>query len=116
MVSISLGRPLGVDDLDIDVAYPANVDDAGLLRIEKEDIDVTHPETLEEPQGSVMSGFVALTKLCKIAGKVAHLLYRPHNGKSVADASWATSQQNNINRLDKHLRDWLASEVVSGAT
>jgi hypothetical protein len=43
-------------------------------------------------------------------------LYRPHNGKSVADASWATSQQNNINRLDKHLRDWLASEVVSGAT
>jgi hypothetical protein len=113
MVSISLGRPLGVDDLDIDVAYPAVVDDAGLVRIEKENLDVSHPENFEEPPGSVMSGFVALTKLCKIAGRVAHVLYRPSNGRSVADPSWAVSQQNTINKLDKLLRDWLANEVVS---
>lgn len=109
MVSIALGRPLGVDDLDIDVGYPAEVDDDVLQRMKKESRDHT-PET--EAHGSTMSGFVALTKLCKIAGRVAHLLYRPSN-KSIVDPHWAHSQQTTINKLDKSLRDWLATEVVS---
>jgi hypothetical protein len=95
MVSIALGRPLGVDDLDIDVGYPSEVD--------------LTPDA--EAHGSTMSGFVALTKLCKISGRVAHLLYRPSN-KSVVDPHWAHSQQTTINKLDKSLRDWLANEVV----
>lgn len=112
MVSIAIGRPLGVDDLDIDVAYPAEVDDSVLLRITSEGRgDHTPPDLGEEPHESTMSGFVALTKLCKIAGRVAHVLYRPSN-KSVNDPSWAVSQQNTINKLDKLLRDWLANDVV----
>lgn len=109
MVSIALGRPLGVDDLDIDVAYPSEVDDSGLKKMLQEGRDHT-PDV--EPHGSTMSGFVALTKLCKIAGRVTHLLYRPSN-RSVVDPHWANSQQHTINKLDKSLRDWLANEVVS---
>jgi hypothetical protein len=109
MVSIALGRPLGVDDLDIDVGYPSEVDDDVLQKMAKENRDLT-PDA--EAHGSTMSGFVALTKLCKISGRVAHLLYRPSN-KSVVDPHWAHSQQTTINKLDKSLRDWLANEVVS---
>ena len=112
MVSIALGRPLGVDDLDIDVAYPTEADDAILLRLSSGSRDQTPQDIGEEPHESTMSGFVALTKLCKIAGRVAHVLYRPSN-KSVNDPSWANSQQNTINKLDKLLRDWLANDVVS---
>jgi hypothetical protein len=113
MVSISLGRPVGVDDLDIDVHYPSDIDDAGLVRLQQEGLDVPSSESLEEPHSSTMSGFIALTKLCKIAGRVAHVLYRPSNGRSTSDPTWATSQQITINRLDKLLRDWLQNEVVS---
>nr|XP_019044249.1 hypothetical protein I302_07532 [Kwoniella bestiolae CBS 10118]OCF23179.1 hypothetical protein I302_07532 [Kwoniella bestiolae CBS 10118] len=107
MMSISLGRPLGVDDLDIDVAYPAEVDDEGLERLAQDGTPSSLLSGNEEPLGSTMSGFIALTKLCKIAGKVAHLLYRPSNERSVADPSWAASQQTAINKVDKLLREWL---------
>ncbi|WVQ84324.1 hypothetical protein IAT38_006476 [Cryptococcus sp. DSM 104549] len=111
MMSITLGRPLGVDDLDIDVAYPADIDDEGLRKLVEAGGGTSTPTLDVEPQASTMSGFVALTKLCKIAGRVAHLLYRPSNGRSVSDQSWAVSQQNAINKLDKLLRDWLDNEV-----
>jgi len=112
LVSISLGRPLGVDDLDIDIGLPAEIDDQALLRLDKERIEASPKDDIAEPPDSTMSGFVALTKLCKIAGRVAHVLYRPSNGRSVSDPSWAVSQQNTINKLDKLLRDWLEQEVV----
>ncbi len=113
LVSISLGRPLGVDDLDIDIGLPVEIDDKALHRFQKTGLDPMHLEHIGEPPESTMFGFVALTKLCKIAGRVAHVLYRPSNGRSVSDQSWVVSQQNTINKLDKLLRDWLANEVVS---
>ncbi|OCF44614.1 hypothetical protein I317_01501 [Kwoniella heveanensis CBS 569] len=106
MMSIALGRPLGVDDLDIDVAYPSEIDDEGLEKLSHDGTP-----TRDEPIASTMSGFIALSKLSKIAGRVAHLLYRPANEKSVSDPSWAASQQNAINKLDKLLRDWLDNDV-----
>ena len=111
LVSAQLGRPLGVDDTDIDVTLPVAMDDEALTKLPKTQYDA--PDTIEEPHASTISGFIALTKLCKIAGRVAHLLYRPSNGKSVSDPSWAASQQNHINKLDKTLKDWLDNEVVS---
>ncbi|WWD03563.1 hypothetical protein V865_001617 [Kwoniella europaea PYCC6329] len=113
MMSISLGRPLGVDDLDIDVSYPAEIDDEGLERMAQDGTPTSLVSGTEEPLGSTMSGFIALTKLCKIAGKVAHLLYRPANEKSVSDPSWAASQQTAINKVDKLLREWLDHDVPS---
>ena len=107
LVSVTLGRPLGVDDLDIDVALPSPINDDQLRRTSKDS-----GSTPEEPEDTTMSGFVALTKLCKIAGRVAQLLYRPSNGRSISDPSWAASQQSTINKLDKLLKDWLESDVV----
>ncbi|WVR00192.1 hypothetical protein IAU59_007334 [Kwoniella sp. CBS 9459] len=116
MMSIALGRPLGVDDLDIDVAYPAEIDDEGLEKLSQAGTPTSLTNSAsaaggDEPIASTMSGFIALTKLSKIAGRVAHLLYRPANEKSVSDPSWAASQQNAINKLDKLLRDWLDNDV-----
>jgi hypothetical protein len=119
LVSISLGRPLGVDDLDIDAAYPAEIDDEGIRKLDGANQPPTSssgfesPHITEEPNASTMSGFIALTKLCRIAGRVAQLLYRPSGGKSVVDAGWAHAQQKHIDKLDKSLRDWLANDVVS---
>lgn len=110
-MSIGLGRPLGVEDLDIDVALPVAIGDKELADLPADRYDA--PDNFEEPPEGTMSGFIALTKLCKIAGRVAQVLYRPSNGRSVADASWAVSQQNTINKLDKTLKDWLVNEVVS---
>ncbi|WOO79215.1 Cutinase transcription factor 1 alpha [Vanrija pseudolonga] len=110
LISITLGRPLGCDDRDVDVAYPVEIDDAALHALgdtQAEDVGDIPPE----PQESTMSGFVALTKLCKIAGRVSQVLYRPLNGRSVNDPSWATSQQKTFDKLDKMLRDWLEHEV-----
>ena len=113
LVSAQLGRPLGVDDLDIDVALPVAIDDAALSKVPKNQYE--SPEVGEEPHASTLSGFIALTKLCKIAGRVAVLLYRPSNGRSTSDPSWAASQQNTINKLDKTLKDWLEKDVVGAS-
>lgn len=111
LVSAQLGRPLGVDDLDIDVAYPLPIDDESLSNLPKNQYEA--PEIGEEPHASTISGFIALTKLSKIAGRVAQLLYRPSNGRSVSDPSWSASQQHTINKLDRTLQEWLDHEVVS---
>lgn len=99
-----------MDDLDIDVAYPVIIDDWTLSNLPASQFDA--PELGEEQYASSISGFVALTKLAKIAGRVTQLLYRPSNGRSISDPSWAASQQNNINKLEKTLKDWLEKEVV----
>lgn len=101
-----------MDDLDIDIAYPAECDDATIYSL-GEALTEEAGSLPEEPADSTMSGFIALTKLCKIAGRVAQLLYRPSNGRSVTDKSWAESQQRTIDKLDDLLRKWLANEVVS---
>lgn len=100
-----------MDDLDVDVAYPVIIDDQTLSNLPHNQFDA--PELGEEPYSSSISGFVALTKLSKIAGRVTQLLYRPSNGRSTSDPTWAASQQNNINKLEKMLKDWLENDVVS---
>lgn len=111
-MSITLGRPLCVDDADIDLEYPLEVDDPTIHALGNaltEEAGELPPESAD----STIGGFVALTKLCKIAGRVAQLLYRPTHGRSVNDASWSEQQQRTIDKLDKLLRDWLQNEVVS---
>lgn len=50
MMSISLGRPLGVDDLDVNVAYPLEVDDTVLEKIAMEGMQVLPSELENEPR------------------------------------------------------------------
>ncbi|KAI9633949.1 fungal-specific transcription factor domain-containing protein [Dioszegia hungarica] len=112
MVSLTLGRPPGVDDLDIDVPYPAELDDDTLLSLSASgESSAGHSPVPAESQPSTMSGFVALTKLCKISGKISHILYRPSQGRSADDPGFLSAQQTSIDKLDKALRDWLAHEV-----
>lgn len=80
MMSISLGRPLGVDDFDADVAYPLEVDDTVLEKIVVEGMQVLPSELENGPEACTMSRSVALTKLYKIAGRVVYLRYRPQMG------------------------------------
>jgi hypothetical protein len=59
--SIELGRPLGVDDNDVDVDLPLPYDD--------EELPLYYEGILPEKETpSLMQGFVALTSLYKIAG------------------------------------------------
>ena len=111
-MSLTLGRPVGVDDQDIDVGYPVDIDDQGLSHLHAEQ-GGSPTAVPPEPTTSVMSGFTALTKLCKIAGRINHALYRPSHGRTLQDPNWVASQQNLINKLDKSLRDWLDHEVPS---
>ncbi|BEI89241.1 uncharacterized protein CcaverHIS019_0206030 [Cutaneotrichosporon cavernicola] len=111
LVSITLGRPLCVEDADIDLAYPAAVDDATIDSF-GDALTEEAGNLPEEKPDCTMSGFVALTKLCKIAGRVAQLLYRP-SGRSVNDPQWSEQQQRTIDKLDKLLREWLQNEVPS---
>jgi hypothetical protein len=101
-----------VDDQDIDVGYPVDIDDTGLSHLHTEQ-GASPTSVPPEPTTSVMSGFTALTKLCKIAGRINHALYRPSHGRTLQDPNWVASQQNLINKLDKSLRDWLDHEVPS---
>ncbi|WWD18291.1 hypothetical protein CI109_102741 [Kwoniella shandongensis] len=103
LLSLSLGRPLGVEDIDVDVPYPLLMNDATLKRCRDEGIDEDGLGDYTEPYGCAMSGFVALTKLCKIGGEVAHLLHRP----SMSVDHLVTA----VDELDKQLEDWLANHV-----
>lgn len=115
MISITLGRPVCVDDQDMDISYPLAVDDETLFNL-GEALTEEAGNLPEEPADCTMSGFVALTKLAKIAGRVAQLLYRPNHSRSVSDQQWAENQQKTIDKLDRLLRDWLQNEVVSSCS
>lgn len=56
-----MGRPLGIDDVDIDVDLPVPCDDVDLPHYYEGSL----PESQEPP---LMQGFVALTSLYQIAG------------------------------------------------
>ena len=58
---VELGRPLGIDDNDIDVDMPLPYDDVDLPAYYEGKLGETKEPTL-------MQGFVALTALYKIAG------------------------------------------------
>lgn len=94
------------------MAFPADIDDSGLAAMSSEP-GSSSSDVPPEPTPSVMSGFTALSKLCRIAGRINHALYRPSHGRSLHDPHWATSQQSLINKLDQSLREWLDSEVPS---
>ena len=111
LVSVQLGRPVGVDDLDIDLPYPMCISDKTLEAIPPDQYEATG--VTEEGSACSMSGFIALTKLCKLAGRVAQILYRPSHGRSVSDPTWEENQQKAITKLDRQLKDWLAKDVVS---
>ncbi|WVQ66635.1 uncharacterized protein L199_004820 [Kwoniella botswanensis] len=106
LLSLCLGRPPGVEDIDIDARYPACLSDLQMRELQQDsaaDLDAMG----DEPDNCTMSGFVALTKLCKIAGQVAHLLLR----KKLPDSSEDDSVEKAVKTLDKSLEDWFSHDL-----
>jgi hypothetical protein len=68
MLALALGRPLGVDDSDCDVEFPVPYDDEELPAY----FSGAH---VTQPYPSLMAGFVSLTTLYQIAGRVLRKVY-----------------------------------------
>ncbi|KDQ64825.1 hypothetical protein JAAARDRAFT_52756 [Jaapia argillacea MUCL 33604] len=99
MLALALGRPLGVEDADCDVEPPAEVDD--------EDLPEYFKGALNARQyPSLMSGFVALTSLYKIAGRVLRQVYAIEICKDNLEPEKRAELQRTVESLDKDLTRW----------
>lgn len=82
IVSISLGRPLSIEDLDCDIQLPLDMDDDDVEAADKQVAEYASRRSSIEPSparfepksskpgGTWMSGFIALCKLYVWAGRV----------------------------------------------
>ncbi|PVG01042.1 hypothetical protein CPB86DRAFT_805498 [Serendipita vermifera] len=98
-LAVQLGRPLGVDDNDIDVDLPLPFDD--------DELPLYYEGILpEKDTPSLMQGFVALTSLYKIAGKVLRHVYATDKLKGNISKEKAEELQKVVDRLDLQLTKW----------
>ncbi|KAJ7507534.1 fungal-specific transcription factor domain-containing protein [Mycena galericulata] len=99
MLALALGRPLGINDSDCDVELPVEVDDEHLP-------DYYDGATVPQRQPSLMSGFVALTGLYKIAGRVLREVYALENCKDHLEPDRKAELQRTVESLDGELTKW----------
>lgn len=99
MLALALGRPLGVNDLDCDVEYPAEVDDEHLA-------EYFSGANVEQRQPSLMTGFVALTKLYQIGGRVLREVYALDNCKEHIEPERKAELLRTVESLDAELTRW----------
>lgn len=99
MLALALGRPLGINDSDCDVEFPVEVDDESLPEyFGGALIQQTHP--------SLMSGFVQLTKLYEIGGRVLRQVYGLENCKENLEPERKAELQRTVESLDTELQKW----------
>ncbi|KAH7345267.1 fungal-specific transcription factor domain-containing protein [Rhizoctonia solani] len=99
MLAVALGRPVGIDDADCDVELPVPLDDEAL-----QDFFARKPVDRSSP--SLMYGFIALTTLYKIAGKVLRSVYALDKCKGHLRAEKLAELQSLVDRLDSQLNAW----------
>ena len=68
MLALALGRPLGIEDTDCDAELPEPCDDDELEQFFSGQI-------IQRQQPALMSGFIALVQLYKIAGRICRQVY-----------------------------------------
>ncbi|CAE6524003.1 unnamed protein product [Rhizoctonia solani] len=99
MLAVALGRPVGIDDSDCDVELPVPLDDEALQEFfARKPVDRSSP--------SLMYGFIALTTLYKIAGKVLRSVYALDKCKGRLRAEKLAELQSVVDRLDSQLNAW----------
>jgi hypothetical protein len=99
MLAVALGRPLGIDDLDCDVELPVDLDDEELpIYFSGNRIDRAAP--------SLMTGFVALTKLYIIAGRLLRQVYALRFCREDLEPEVVAELQNSVDDLDHQLDEW----------
>ncbi|KAF8741312.1 Fungal specific transcription factor domain, partial [Rhizoctonia solani] len=99
MLAVALGRPVGIDDTDCDVELPVPLDDEAL-----QDFFARKPVDRSSP--SLMYGFIALTTLYKIAGKVLRSVYALDKCKGHLRVEKLAELQSSVDRLDSQLNAW----------
>ncbi|KAJ7638605.1 fungal-specific transcription factor domain-containing protein [Roridomyces roridus] len=99
MLALALGRPLGINDSDCDVELPVDVDDEHLP-------EYFSGVTVPQKQPSLMTGFVALVELYKIAGRVLREVYALENCKDHLEPDRKAELQRTVEALDAELTQW----------
>ncbi|EIN10686.1 hypothetical protein PUNSTDRAFT_119596 [Punctularia strigosozonata HHB-11173 SS5] len=99
MLAVALGRPLGVDDGDLDVELPVDIDDEQLP-------EYFAGALISKDRPSLMAGFVALTTLYKIAGRVLRQVYGIDKCRDNLEPDQRQELQRTVDALDKELTRW----------
>ncbi|KII95791.1 hypothetical protein PLICRDRAFT_34739 [Plicaturopsis crispa FD-325 SS-3] len=99
MLALSLGRPLGIEDADCDVEWPVDVDDEEL----PEYFDGAQPQ---RKYPSLMTGYIALTQLYQIAGRVLREVYDIELCKDHLEEQKKAQLQRTVEELDSQLNKW----------
>ncbi|KAF8761802.1 Fungal specific transcription factor domain [Rhizoctonia solani] len=99
MLAVALGRPVGIDDTDCDVELPVPLDDEALQ-------DFFARKAVDRSSPSLMYGFIALTTLYKIAGKVLRSVYALDKCKGHLRVEKLAELQSSVDRLDSQLNAW----------
>ncbi|KAH8835782.1 fungal-specific transcription factor domain-containing protein [Flagelloscypha sp. PMI_526] len=94
VLSISLGRPLATHDDDCTVEYPAEIDDSDLLSWSEDGDNLSGD--------SYMTGFFALLKIYKVAGRIARVVQ-----SSRLDDPDSQEAQTILSSLDQDLAQWI---------
>jgi Fungal specific transcription factor domain len=105
LLSICLGRPMGVEDSDCNCEIPLDLDDDELEAYCKEDSN----HRLKPSTPSKLAGFIAFSKLCQIAGKVIHAVnpLRWQKGRRRSMTSRSSEKEKLLESLDAELFEWL---------
>jgi hypothetical protein len=99
MLALALGRPLGINDSDCDVELPVEVDDEHLP-------EYFTGATMNHRQPSLMTGYVALTNLYEIGGRVLRQVYALENCKDQLEPERKAELQRMVESLDNELTKW----------
>lgn len=99
MLALALGRPLGIADSDCDAEVPVGHDDEELA-------EYFAGAQMQRSQPSLMSGFIALIDLYKIAGRVCRQVYAIDKCKDNLEEQKLAELMTSVAALDKELSDW----------
>ena len=99
MLALALGRPLGIIDSDCDAEMPIPCDDDDLG-------DYFSGAEMQNSQPSMMSGFIALCDLYRIAGRICRQIYGIDKCRDNLEPEKVAELMQSVEALDKELLDW----------
>ena len=100
MFALTLGRPLGIEDLDCDVELPVDVEDEHLPQY-------FGGAVMTDKQPSLMAGFIAFISLYKIAGSMLRKVYALETWKGFMMPDRSSDLHQTVEALDQELTRWI---------
>ncbi|CAG8548036.1 8887_t:CDS:2 [Ambispora gerdemannii] len=89
--SANIGRPLAIDEQDVDVLYPSE---------QEEDENELLPFKMDYPVSAISSPISSNTKLCEITGRILHNIY-------AIRSTTKSHKESILSILDSSLTSWL---------